>query len=263
MKNLCIIFLILFISLKSISQNFNTGINVRFGNEKDSETFTATPQIPGSIQINKFRHVLADLFVEKVKSNNIYYRFTLGAGSYSTSYNFTPNPLIQPNFSSISYSNNESKGQRYNAAFGIGKIFFYKKISLRAGTEFNFTRYGKSTANINFMTDSLGTVYVYEKISSSLTPFNEYNLNYYAALHYNIWKSLAIGFQLGNAISYRLQTQTQTNTTDYYSANGTLTNTDIQSTSIDNKSIFTFFLFPAINIIYNFTSAHKKNAEQK
>lgn len=263
MKQLCNLFFILLFALNCVAQSFNVGMYARqFTNQDNTITYGNVQPWSTSSNTNNAHVVNAGLFVDKVSTNNMYYRITLGVNNQNNTNGSTenpPNPPIAGN--NVSYSN-ESKVQTYNAAIGIGKIFSYQKISLRVGAEFYFTRYQTSTTNNTVgTTDSSGAIFTSQKSSSSSTPYNQYNLNYYAALHYNIWKDLSIGFQIDNGISYTLQKATQTVTTNYYSPSGALTNSTVQTNSIDNKSIATFFLRPSLSIFYNFKCASKTKAE--
>lgn len=264
MKKIIYLLISLFIALNGMAQSFNIGINSRqFTNQFQTQNFEVGQ--PTNTYTPKTHTINAGLFIERVTSNSMFYRVTIGT-SQSTSSTLYQNTEI--NYSELSKVllsqtyNIERKAQTYNASIGVGKILSYQRLSLRLSAELYFNRCQTNSSNATGFIDpsqhsSYNTITVY----TSQTPYNQYMINYYAALHYNIWKGLSIGVQIDNGITYSNQKQTVNTTTDGYGTVGTLLTTVATNNHINNQVFNTYFLQPSISIFYNLKCAKKSKKE--
>lgn len=247
------------------AQDFNVGIDFRqFTNQTQSQEYTSYTS--GGYPTNNLS-LTTNLFIEKITPSNIYYRFTAGTSQSNTNSLYqnvgvdyfggsTNNYLA---YLALNTYKINRKVQNYDASIGIGKIISYKKICLRTSAELYINRYQSNTFFGNgVVSPSQGSSFSTITYSTSLTPYNQYLINYYVSLHYSVCKNFSIGIQLDNGISFTYQKQTENTIANGYQG-GTLLTTAINAEHINNQVFSTYFLTPSISIIYNF---HKQKIKE-
>ncbi len=254
MKKLFISALIL-LTLFCNAQYYNVGLGChQFTNSNLTEQNSAIPT-PSYQPINQTIDVA--LFIERIRSNELYYRLEIGtsqSNSTTVYQNIAISYFVNTYINTKIYSP-ELRNQTYHANIGIGRIFPYKKLSLRAGAALGLYRYQRETNNGIAVIDNS----TYSTINSytSYSPYNEYLLNYYISLHYTLWKNLSLGIQLDNGIGCTVKKQTISIKSEGYGISGALINSTTVINTINNNLINTYFLTPSISIIYGF---HKRDA---
>src|ERR1039458_3306127 len=132
MKQLLCIITVLLSAVFGNAQSYNIGLNSRQVTNQVQTQQVDVGVPPG--YITKSQTINASLFVERVTSNDFYYRLIVGTSQANS------NTLYQNAYFSYFGNTNtayltktyniERNAQTYNAAIGIGKIFSYQKLSL-------------------------------------------------------------------------------------------------------------------------------------
>ena len=258
MKTLINFFIAMFSVLCCSAQSFDIGRNSRqITNQTQTQQWDNVIGVPPP-GYPTYTHIINfSLFVEKVTSKGFYYRLT--AGTTQSTVNSLDQNIVVGYFQNTNdlltkTYNIKLNVQNYEVAIGVGKVFTYEKLSLRIGADLYLNRFQISKSiNTGVIDPSQTSIYSSIITTVTNTPFNQYLLNYYFALHYTIWKGLSVGIQLDNSIYYTAQKQTINTLTDGYGSTGNLiTSQTPVSERINNQVVSTSFLTPSISIIYSF-----------